>query len=271
MNRGLLYKSFRETWVATVIFGAGLCLAEGLLVYVLATFHEEFAGQILQLSFVRNFVQALLGTDLGAGLKPGTLISVAWVHPVILALVWGQEIMHCTRLPAGELDRGTIDVLFGLPVSRRQMYLSESATWLLSGVFILSLAFVGASVSSRAIAENLRPDPGRLVVVLINFYCLYLAVGGLACLVSSLSDRRGRAIAVVFATVLASFLLNFLAQFWTPAKDIAWLSALTYYRPVFILNGDTWPVKDMLTLAGFGAACWLAGGIAFGRRNICTV
>jgi len=47
------------------------------------------------------------------------------------------------------------------------------------------------------------------MLVMANFFGVYLAVGGIAFLVSALSDRRGRAMAVVFAIVLASFLLNF--------------------------------------------------------------
>ena len=118
--------------------------------------------------------------------------------------------------------------------------------------------------------EN-RADPGRIVIVAANFYCLYLAVGGLSFLISSLSDRRGRAVAAAFGIVLASFLLNFLAQFWTPAGKVGFLSILSYYKPVVVLRDASWPIADMFVLTLLGGVLWLAGGLLFTRRDICTV
>jgi hypothetical protein len=114
-----------------------------------------------------------------------------------------------------------------------------------------------------------------MVVVTVNLFCLYLAVGGLACLVSAMSERRGRAVATVFGILLASFLLNFLAQFWPPAEAVSRLSVLHYYKPLGVLRPGVmdagWPVADMLVLAGFAAVTWTAGGLWFARRDICTV
>jgi hypothetical protein len=97
-------------------------------------------------------------------------------------------------------------------------------------------------------------------------------VGGLAFLVSAVSDRRGRAIAVIFAILLASFLLNFLAQLWRPAEMVSFLSLLSYHKPLIVMrSGGAWPLGDMTVLFGFAVATWLAGGIWFARRDICTV
>ena len=85
-----------------------------------------------------------------------------------------------------------------------------------------------------------------------------------------MSERRGRAVAVVFAMVLASFFLNVLAQFWSVAERLSFLSVLHYYKPFAILQEAAWPVKDMLILGCCGAVLWSAGGFIFARRNICT-
>ncbi len=132
-----------------------------------------------------------------------------------------------------------------------------------------------ARISDRIRAAD-RPAFMVLFRVAVNFYCLYLAVGGIAFLVSSLSDRRGRAMGVVFGVLLASFLLNFIAQFWEPARYVSFLSLLNYYQPLALLQSpDTgwaaWPVTDMAVLTGIGVALWAVGGTCFARRDICTV
>jgi ABC-2 type transport system permease protein len=102
-------------------------------------------------------------------------------------------------------------------------------------------------------------------------YCVYIAIGGISFLVSSLSDRRGRAIAVVFAIVLVSFLLNFIAQFWEPAKRFAHLSVMTYYQPALILRSGEIPSTNIAVLIAIGTLTWLVAGEVNRRRSICTV
>jgi hypothetical protein len=109
------------------------------------------------------------------------------------------------------------------------------------------------------------------MLVMANLYSVYVAVGGIALFVSALSDHRGRAVGVVFAILLASFLLNFIANFWQPAKQIAFLGILEYYRPAQILQHGEFPLRDITVLLGVGLVAWLAGGEILARRSITTV
>ncbi|MHC5008366.1 MAG: hypothetical protein ACYTGF_13520 [Planctomycetota bacterium] len=118
MNRGLLIKSMREAAAATAILCVALLLIEVILASVLPTMWNEFSGMLLQIEFIQTIIKALLGTDIGDMLGPEAIMAIAWVHPVVLAIIWTHAIVLGTRVPAGEIDRGTIDVLLGLPVSR---------------------------------------------------------------------------------------------------------------------------------------------------------
>ncbi len=277
MNRGIILKAVHESAGVTALLAAALMLVEAILAYVLPTFVEGLSGTLLQLEFFRTIIQAMLGTDVGEYLSPEAFSAIAWVHPVVLAIFWTHAILFCTRVPVGEIDRGTIDVLFGLPVSRFEVYASETVVFFGTGVVVVIMGLLGHRLGIMSVAAARRPGFATLLVVVANLYCLYLAVGGLAYLVSSMSNRRGRAIGIVFALLLASFLLNFLAQFWEPAKKIAFLSVLNYYQPLLVLRdaaGGSWPrfpVADMLTLAIAGCVLWTAGAVCFARRDICTV
>jgi ABC-2 type transport system permease protein len=152
------------------------------------------------------------------------------------------------------------------------VYWSETAVLVASGVFLIAVGLLGHRLGMLTAEGDQKPALGPLIAVTANFLCLYLAVGGLAFLVSAVSDRRGRAIAVIFAILLASFLLNFLAQFWRPAEIVSFLSLMSYHKPLIVMKDDgAWPLGDMTVLLGFAVATWLAGGIWFARRDICTV
>jgi ABC-type transport system involved in multi-copper enzyme maturation permease subunit len=271
MNRGLMRRAWCEVWPGTLILGLLLLLVEAVVAFVLAKFGAQFSREWLGIEFARNLMQAMLGTKIMDHIGPAMFQTVAWVHPVVLALAWAHALICGTRVPAGEIDRGTADVLLGLPVSRREVFFSESFVWLASGALLLAAALTGNMLGSLALPEVERPAFGRLLIVLLNFYCLYFMVGGLAWLISSCSDRRGRAMTTTFLILLVLFLLSYLVQFWQPLEKIVFLSPLQYHRPVSVLDYGTWPAGDMGVLLAAGLVLWGAAGWIFCRRDLCTV
>jgi hypothetical protein len=271
MNRGLIIRAFRETWSTTLVLGLVLMGVEAALAFVLGKFQAQLTREWLEMEFARNIMQAMLGTEITERIGQPIFQAVAWVHPVVLALAWAHALMCCTRVPAGEVDRGTADVLLGLPVSRWEVFVSETLVWLASGAVVLAAALAGNVLGTLALPPELRPPLSRLLPVLLNLFCLYGAAGGLAWLGSALSNRRGRAITTLFLIMLALFLLNYLAQFWQPIEKFAFLSPLHYHRPVDVLASGVWPWKDLGVLTVVGGVLWLAGGMVFARRDLCTV
>jgi ABC-2 type transport system permease protein len=271
MTLGIIRKIILETWPQLL----GFCLAMftvGTLLTMLLPQLEQGANQVLStLPFVRKFLQALLGEELGSTINARTVQSIIWVHPTVLALLWAHEIIFCTRLPAGEIDRGTIDVLLSWPISRRKLFCIESGAWLMSGL-LLVLALLCGHLVGRQLKPSSTPHSWQnVLLVTANLYGVYVAVGAAALLLSSLSDRRGRAMAGVFGLVLASFLLNFLVQFWPTAEVLSWLSVLSYYRPSHILATGQVPASNIAVLLVVAATLWLLALEIFARRSISTV
>jgi hypothetical protein len=272
MNRGLLYKAMLELWPATLMCGLLLFGVEAVLAYVLPTFQSELTEGLRQIQFIQKFVGAMLGVDASGQWDMVGFLAFTWVHPVVLALVWTHALLCCTRVPAGEIDRGTADVTFTLPVTRWGILRAETLAWLVAGALVLAAGLAGNRWGASFVTlEDERPPLGRIVLVVVNLYCLYLAVGGLSWLASAASNRRGPAMIVVFLVLLASFLLNFLAQFWSVARQLAFLGILDYYRPIYILRDGHVPWRDLGVLLGLAAGLWIAAGVVFARRDVCTV
>ena len=271
MNRGLIIRAVRELWATTLVLGLVLLGMEAAFAFVLPKFGAQMSQEWLQVDFTRGIMQAMLGTEIADRVGPQMFQSMAWVHPIVLALAWAHALLCCTRVPAGEVDRGTADILLGLPVSRWDVFLSETLVWLACSVALFAAALMGNVLGGLALPPEQHPPLARLLIVLLNFFCLNGTVGGLAWLVSSLSNRRGRAMTLVFLILLALVLLSYLAQFWPPLEKFVFLSPLHYHRPVNVLASGTWPWRDLGVLAGAGATLWLAGGIVFARRDLCTV
>ena len=271
MNRGLIEKAFREVWLLTLILSGALFLIEVLLAYVLPTFGDQMAGALGQIQFLQDLLAALLGAEIGETIGPHVFQAIPWVHPVVLAIIWAHELTFCTRLPVGEIDRSTIDVLLALPVTRWEVYISETLVFLLSGVLLLGMGLIGNYVGGALAGTESVPTAGQIAAVLANGFCLYLAVGAIIYLFSSLSDQRGRAVGMGLAVVLTSFLVSFLARFWEPAESLSFLSLLSYYRPMLVFQDGGWPLAHMAILVVAAGFFWVLAGAIFDRRNICTV
>ncbi len=271
MNRGLIEKAFREVWGLTLILGGAMFLIEVLLAYVIPTFGDQMAGFWGQIQFLQDLLAALLGAEIGETIGPHVFQAIPWVHPIPLAIIWAHELTFCTRLPVGEIDRGTIDVLLALPVSRWQVYLSETLVFLLTGVVLLGMGLIGNYVGGALAGTSTLPTAGQIAAVLANGFCLYLAVGAVIYLFSSLSERRGRAVGLGLAVVMTSFLVSFLARFWEPAESLSFLSVLSYYRPMLVFQNGDWPFAHMAVLVVVAGFFWVLAGAILDRRDICTV
>ncbi|MBL8818634.1 MAG: ABC transporter permease subunit [Planctomyces sp.] len=268
---GLLIKIWYEVRWPVKFFSLGLgiimCLLTILLPKVLGDIHRVFE----KMPFVKPLITALLGIDPGNQLTAQMTQAFLWVHPTVLTLIWAHEVMYCTRMPAGEVDRGTMDFLMSLPMSRWKIFIAETIGWILTGVIILAGGLLGHSIASNFLRPEMQASFRQAAFVILNLFCVYLVVGSFSFLVSSCCDRRGRAMGIVFAVLLLSFLLNFLAQFWDVAKLFRFLSVLEYYRPAVIIQSNTFPMQDIVILLSLAGLIWGAAGTVFRHRSLCTV
>lgn len=270
MNRGLVLKALREVVLPTILCGMGLLTFEAIVSFVFWTYQKELTEDLLQIEFVRNLIQSLVGGDFDSPLGPDSLKSLAWVHPLVLAIVFAHAIVVCTRVPSGEVDRGTADFLFTLPVSRWGIFRVEVALCFLCGAAVIGLGVIGSAIGYQAVPPEGRPDAGRMCWVITNLYLLVMTVAGMTTLFSTLTDRRGKAFGWSFGVVLFLLMWNFLAQYYEPVDRILFLNLLAYYRPLPILNDGAAPWRDMAVLLSCLVPFWLGAGIVLSRRDICT-
>jgi ABC-2 type transport system permease protein len=269
--RGLWRKIWLENRWQLAIFSIAMFVIPALLTMLLPQLEEGLNQVFGALPFVRRFVQTLLGEDLGERIGPQSLQAIIWVHPTVLALLWAQEIVFCTRVPPGEIDRGTIDILLSWPVSRRRIFATESLFTIFVGIVLILCMLAGHYLARQFSESDSYPELKSVLLVLVNLYSMYLAVAGATLLIASMSNHRGRAMAASFALVLASFLLNFLVQFWPVMASLGWLSVLHYYRPAEILATGRVAWANLIMLLCIAGITWIVAGEILARRSITTV
>jgi hypothetical protein len=271
VNAALVKKTGRDALLLWVAAAVAILLFEYLLVAALSEFADEITELWFRRAFLKSFVKALVGADLAEDLTATSLVTIGFSHPLLYTFVWGFLLATCTRVVGGEIDRGTADLLLALPISRARVYCSISTVWMVAGIPLCFAPLAGLWLGERASPMWEPLELWHLRTVPLNLFAMYLSIGCGTTLISTLVVRRGPAIGFVLAVLLASFLLSFLAQFWSVAERLSFLGILHYYRPLECLRTENWPVKEIGVLCGSAGVLWLVGLWRFSRRDIPAV
>jgi ABC-2 type transport system permease protein len=270
MSIALIRRGLRDyAFLLLILTAAAIVLEVALVRAFLESLQElRHLQTILNRPLLRTLATVALGADPSGDLTPTTLATIGLGHPVLYALVWTWLLTLGSGAISGEIGRGTADLLFTLPVRRRVVYASATVPWVLGAAVLSFVPLLGLRAGAWLIPLPAPFEYERLFPVAVNFFALNLSIGGAAMLISSLCTRRGSAVAIVLAGLLASDLMNFISLFWEGIRPLSRLGFLHYYRMLPAVRSAAIPWGDVAILLTFGAICWTAGLIWFARRDV---
>ena len=229
--------------------------------------------------------QAALGWGEMSFDRPTDFLAIGLLHPVILVmcLVWG--VGRAAGAVAGELDRGTMELLMSQPVPRNRLVLAHL---IVDAVVlpVICLSFfagtqfgiwaVGDFVPDYTLLEDLKKQSpfAKALVEQAALDQAPLEVSGrgeLAGLVNTLS--------LVFVVM---FIANTIGQLWEPAGFVRPFTFFFYYQPQRIMIDGAWlvdvgkpwnlgrplMVPAVGVLFAVGAAGYAVALRAFTRRDL---
>ncbi|HKQ48779.1 MAG TPA: ABC transporter permease subunit [Phycisphaerae bacterium] len=251
-------------WVAAAILLATFLV---LFNFALDSVPRDQTEQWFKLPWVRSLISALVGADVAEFTKPGGLLSLGFSHPLVWVLLVAFSLTLASGALAGEVDRGTADVLATLPVSRATIYASVSVALVGMSAALCWFVWLGAKIGLRLTGfQGVPLDLFAIVTCNLSAAVVFVCCLGLA--ISAASDRRGMAVAAAFFLVFYSFVVNFLCSLWPALRPIDFTGFLHYYAPLVIIRDAAWPWKDMAALLAIAAVFWFAGLAIFVRRDI---
>lgn len=227
-----------------------------------------------------QMVQAIIGGENVSLDRAADMMSVSYVHPLVLAILCIWAIGRAANAIAGEIDRGTMELLLAQPIRRSQLVFAHLVVDAiifpsLCGVMWLG-TYCGTWWMGLQTAENprLQVDPFRFLPALLCVSMLLFSVSGVTMALSALGRSRARVWGWAISLDLSMFLVNVFGQIWPEA--LGWLRPLTnhyHYQPQKLIQtadwyllGDVWlhlAVLASIGLGGYGFA-WFW----FSRRDL---
>lgn len=229
--------------------------------------HRYKLGLIRQLP---KIFKAMVGEDLFQMITPTALNAFAYGHPITLVVIMAFVVVIVTDVIVGQIDRGTIDLILATPLTRLKMMTTIILVSLVGGALLVAAMLAGTGLGLHYTQLVTPVKFSSIVICAINVYVLYVCVLGCAVFISSLSSIRSWAVGWAIGISLASYLLHFLAEWWSLAAKISFIGPLKYFHPVRIAATGQWPSRDLAVLGAAGAVLMVTATIIFCRRNITT-
>jgi ABC-2 type transport system permease protein len=247
---------------------------------------DAFKAQNISVDFITKtlfkgpgrIIETIMGGEMIHLNNPMEMLTISYVHPFtqIVLCVWA--IGRAAGALAGEIDKGTMELLLAQPISRRQVVLSHLGVDLVMIPLLCLFVIAGTMTGTHAVGlQNIELH--RFFAALVNIAALLFAVGGYTLALSALGRLRWRVMSIALGVTLVQFLLNLLGQLWDVLEPWRPLTVFYYYQPQAIILREKWTVKIaswwpggevnvIVVLLWVGAVGYFVAAAGFARRDV---
>ncbi|MFP5362999.1 MAG: ABC transporter permease subunit [Thermoleophilia bacterium] len=256
--RLLVRRGLRDNRRAPLTWGGGLGAMTALMAAIWPSI-EDSTAELVE-SYPTGLKEAFGIQQLDTIEKYIDAEMLSLIMPLALAFF---AVRCATRATVGAEDRGHLDTLLSLPVSRRVLVASSFVVTGLALVAILavvwSLTWVAGTLAGGGISGT------TLAAGLLNVWPLSMVFAGLAVLAAGVSHRPAVVTAVGAGTLVAMYVVDLVGRLADPVEPLRVVSAFRYYGSAV---QDGLEAGHMLGLTIVALALAAIGARLFERRDV---
>lgn len=229
--------------------------------------NESVKTFVLFLDKLPSFIKTALG---GEALQVGNvsgLIAIGYNHPLVLTLYMLFAVGVPTGLLAGEVQKGTMELILSRQVTKNHVYICASLITI-TGMFALVLVMFGGTVFATNVYDFSKEIPLlSFFKAAINGGILASAVGGIA-LLAAACFQRNTAVWLTVAYLVANYFVSIIAESWPRMKWLKPTTIFYYVDGAKIFHESTWPISNMCVLLSILIISTILGGVIWSRRDL---
>ncbi|RUS43085.1 ABC transporter permease subunit [Cohnella sp. AR92] len=188
------------------------------------------------------------------------------ILPILLTIFC---VSLANQLIAQLVDRGSMAYLLSVPTTRVRVAVSQALV-LIIGTAAIAIVTTLAGFASQAwiVGKNYPLDASRFIALNAAVFALFFAIGGVAFLVSAVSNDEKRAMGLAGALTFGMFTLDLLGKISEKIEWLRSLSLFSLFRPSDIVAGQGSIGLDLSLLTAIGLLLYLAGIFFFAKRDL---
>jgi ABC-2 type transport system permease protein len=217
-----------------------------------------------------KLLQTFLGGPAIKFIDPDDTLAVVATHPLVQAVICIWAIGRGAGAVAGEIDRGTMELLLAQPVARRKIVLAHLLVDLTTIPILCIALFVGLRVGVWLVGDftvdpgvyeaahqkvpkelpTFTVHPNRILPGLTNTAMLFFAVSGYTMWLSAAGRSRTKVQGYAIMLTLTMFLVNVIGQLWDGLTFLRPFTVFYYYQPQAINMQGQWSVDPGVAITG---------------------
>ncbi|MHB0866177.1 MAG: ABC transporter permease subunit [Thermoleophilia bacterium] len=266
MNVNLFGKSFADKRLSLLVYGLGIALYAMMILFIWPSLRDNLntLNQLWE-TYPESIRKAFGGENMNFG-SYDAFLSVEYFSQMWVIVMIAYCVSIATDAIAGEIEKGTMEVLLAQPVSRRAILVTQHLFFEVGTLFLIAAALVPVAVGSPLVKGDLR-YLGLLAMVPASFL-FFTAIGSVTFFFSAIFNNRGRAIFVSLGLIIISYALDIIAKINDTVSHIHFLSIFYYWDPYRYLHHVDFAWTDLEILAGISLVSTAAAVIWFERRDI---
>jgi len=229
--------------------------------------NERVKAFLQYIDMLPSFIKAFMGGEVLEIGNIAGLIAIGYQEPLVLILYMLFTVGVPTALLAGEVQRGTMELILSRQTTKTQIYICAGLITVAGMYALVIVMFTGTVAATRLYDFDQAVPLYSFFKIAIVGGMLASAVGGIA-LLAAACFRRGLAVSLTVAYLVVNYFISIIADWWPRMK---WLEPTTIFNYVdgpAIFGKSGWPIGDMCVLLSLLAVSTVLGGIIWSRRDL---
>ena len=165
-------------------------------------------------------------------------VAFGYNHPFVLIFLAIIAIMLPAKHIAGEIEGGTLELLFSLPVKRLEI---ASSLWLFSLFALLMViigCWIGTLVGTLVYPQFSILSFSRLILTGINLWLLMVTINAFTFFLAAFAREGNRVTLRAAGITLFFYFLNYIARLWPKISFLSHVSIFNYYQSQKVMIGQ---------------------------------
>lgn len=229
--------------------------------------NERVKALLQYIEMLPDFIKAFMGGEILEVGNIAGLIAIGYQDPLVLLLYMLYAVGVPTALLAGEVQRGTMELILSRQTTKTHIYICAGLITVV-GMFALVLVMFTGTVVATMLYDFYQEVPLYFFFkIAIVGGMLASAVGGIA-LLAAACFRRGLAVSITVAYLVVNYFVSIIADWWPRMKFLEPATIFNYVDGPAIFDKPGWPIGDMCVLLSLLTVSTVLGGIIWSRRDL---
>lgn len=265
MSFNIIMKNIHDRRVSLVIYAAAVAAYGLMMIAIWPSLSKDISSLEQLWEQYPEGLKEIFGASIPFTNFDGFLtleyFSIIWI---IIAFALSAGV--ATGSLAGEIDKGTMELLLSQPVSRRAVVTGAMAFHALALIAVIAATMIPIILGAMAIGADLNRTGILALSVLLFLFTMSLA--SLGFMFSAWYSERGKALFTVVGILIFSYALDILAKFSDFIDNFHFLSLFKYYQPYPYISNASIDWGSLAVYAGISVIASIIAIWHFERRDI---